>query len=96
MEGANDYTVGVDFEFLEAMGIKIIAYQPWQLGLFHEELKGKFVWYPKAGTLMYEDQPGSNTKVGQSGDFVGTKEYITEKVYEILMAKLNQQYDKSA
>lgn len=94
------YHDGVDFVFLRAMGIKVVFYQPWQLGLFHEELRGKFVWYPKKGTLMFEWEfqgEKRTAKVGNSGDFpAGTRDDekvfgSTEKVYNAIIKKVRSQ-----
>lgn len=86
-----NYTEGVDFKFLEAMGIEVVHHQPWQLGLFHEELEGKFVWYPYKGTLMYQDEKGYINKViGRTGMYLGVND-TTEDVYNIIMKKLTEQ-----
>lgn len=96
------YDQGVDYKFLEAMDIKVIKHQPWQLGLLHPDLKGKFVWYPQKGTLMYQDDEmnGGGTygvKIGETGDFTagGYPEWInedsTENVVKEIMKKVNEQ-----
>lgn len=95
-----DYTGGVDFAFLELHDVKIIKHQPWQLGLFHPDLRGKFVWYPRKGTLMFEwefNGGRQQAKIGQTGDFVAggfemwRDKDATEKVYEQIMKKIQEQ-----
>ena len=86
----SEYDENVDYKFLDAMGITYKLYQPWQLGLFHEEFDGKFMWYPTRGTLMVEyglKFKGYDTqKIGEYHD--------TETVYNMMMkivaAKLKQ------
>ncbi len=78
----NEYTKNVDFEFLSGMGITHVLYQPWQLGLFYPEWEGKFVWYPKNGTLMAEHGEYKNKKIGEYLD--------TEEMY-LAMRKYLQQ-----
>lgn len=86
----------VDYNFLKGMGVKIVMYKPWQIGLFCEELQGKFVWYPKAGTLMYDDREnGTLYKVGKSGQFCagGNDSHLhtpnaTEMVYNEIINKI--------
>lgn len=84
------YTKGVDFEYLKAMGVEITFYQAWQLGLFHKDLKGKFVWYPRKGTLMFESETGSQNKIKQSGDFMGQNDK-TEEVYKEIIRKIDNE-----
>lgn len=95
MNDTKIYDEGVDYKFLEAMGVMVVKHQPWQLGLYKEELQGKFVWYPKKGTLMYqhEDAFGNMTGgiVGYSGDFLGIEKESTENVYNEIMKKINKQ-----
>ena len=85
----NEYTEGVDWEFLKAMGVTWVFHQAWQIGLFHPDLKGKFVWYPSKGTLMYEGEHSSH-KVKNSGDFQGQDD-TTEDVYNEIMNKITEQ-----
>ena len=70
----NDYLANANLEMFTAYGFTTQLYQPWQLGIFSEE-KGKFVWYPRSGTLMKESEYG-NKKLGEFFD--------TEKVCEII------------
>lgn len=99
MQNSSGYHDGVDFKFLKAMGITVKMYQPWQIGLFHEEIKGKFIWYPKKGTLMYEDvASGAIIKIGESGDFPAStpaEESLmgsTERVYEEIIKRTFVKY----
>mgnify|MGYP001160176878 CR=1 FL=1 len=94
-----DYDGKVDYKFLKAMGIDVVKYQPWQLGLFFPDLKGKFLWYPRKGTLMFEDGKHGEAgrefyKVGQRGEFpagyMGDAD-STERVYNEIMKKVNEQ-----
>ena len=51
----------VDYKLLDAYSLAHKWYQPWQLGLWHEDdtrENGKFVWYPEKGTLMAESDNG--------------------------------------
>lgn len=95
----NKYTEGVDFEFLKAMGIEVVEHQPWQLGLFQEELDGKFVWYPKKGTLMYqrEDEDGnwSGYKIHETVTFKGSDPEATENVYNEIIIKVREQQNET-
>lgn len=79
---SNNYEGEMDIAFLEMQDIKVVKYQPWQFGLFHPDLYGKFVWYPKKGTLMYESDE-TIYKVGEFND--------TEIVLEKIMQKINEQ-----
>lgn len=78
----NPYTEHVDFDFLTSMGVTWKFHQPWQLGLFLEEYDGKFVWYPKRGTLMVEPEPHRAKKLGEFVDtedmYIAIKEYLNE------------------
>lgn len=91
----NKYTEGVDFDFLKAMEVEVVEHQPWQLGLFYPDLDGKFVWYPKKGTLMYqrEDENGawSGYKIHESVTFKGEDPEATENVVNEIMIKVKEQ-----
>lgn len=76
----NGYDSNLDYKFFEAMDIKVVQYQPWQFGLFHPDVPGKFVWYPARGSLIYElPDYGGNTKIGEFTD--------SEDVYKEIMKK---------
>lgn len=96
--GDRFYSSKVDFEFLKGNGIRVVFYQPWQLGLFYEELEGKFLWYPSKGTLVFESEDGFFQRIGEKGAFVAggydadeSKEYITEDVYNEIMKVVSEQ-----
>lgn len=89
----NEYDQNVDYKFLEAHEVEVVAYQPWQLGLFYPDLQGKFVWYPKKGTLMFEGGYSRET-IRDKGDFMAGSDGSsdsTERVYNEIMSKVNQQ-----
>lgn len=95
-----DYTGGVDFGFLKAHDVKVVKHQPWQLGLFHPDLKGKFVWYPRKGTLMFEwEFQGERHVSKMDGSFIAggheawRSASATERVYKEIMSKINEQQD---
>lgn len=95
------YDHAVDYDLLAALGVRVVRHQPWQLGLYHEELDGKIVWYPKSGTLMYQnDARNVSHKIGSSGDFVAgghqsEREWVspgvTEAVHRAILAKIDTQ-----
>lgn len=45
-------------KFFADNGVITIMHQPWQMGLFHDHMPGKMVWYPQRGTLMRETEKG--------------------------------------
>lgn len=83
------YDIGVDYVFLGMHEVEVIKHQPWQLGLLHPDLIGKFLWYPNAGTLVFEGERGFE-RIGEKGDFPGRKD-TTEVVYDEIMRKIIQQ-----
>lgn len=98
------YTSGVEWDLLKTFGIKVIMHQPWQIGLMHDELKGKFLWYPKTGTLMFQNvETKKGYRIGYQGDFKaggfpddienGFDPYVTEKVCEEIKRKIKTQQD---
>jgi hypothetical protein len=77
----DEYRGDFDEKFLMGMGIKFVFHQPWQIGLFHEEFTGKFVWYPKKGTLMVEFGEHQISNLGR---------YLeTEEMYNKMMEVIN-------
>lgn len=64
-----------DREIFDIHNIHIIEHQPWQFGLIHKDLLGKFVWYPTKGTLMFEEDP-SLKKGFKMGEFMNADEVI--------------------
>jgi len=73
------YDANLDYEFFKAHDVTVVQHAPWQFGLFHPDLKGKFVWYPERGSLIYET-PGAIIKVGEFTN--------TEDVYNEIMKKI--------
>ena len=65
----------VDYKLLKAYEISYTWHQPWQLGLFHADISGKFVWYPERGTLMREGE-----SVFKIGEFTNTEDVIKELI----------------
>jgi hypothetical protein len=86
----DSYDTGVDYTFLIAHDVEVIQHQPWQLGLLHPDLQGKFLWYPSAGTLVFEGEYGFK-RIGEKGDFPGRSD-CTEKIYDIIMDQITMQY----
>jgi hypothetical protein len=94
---AVQYHKFVDLKLLESFGVDIVFYEPWQIGMFMEGLGGKFLWYPTAGTLVYDNSEigGGFTRLGEKGDYPASamqhkgspkpKDYVTELVYERMM-----------
>lgn len=70
----------VDYPFLDAMGVKLKWYQPWQVGMFVNEFDGKFMWYPERGTLMVET-PMYTKKLGEFTDSEDVYNAIKKIVY---------------
>jgi hypothetical protein len=73
------YDDNLDYEFFKQNDVQVVQHAPWQFGLFHPDLDGKFVWYPERGSLIYE-KPGAIVKVGEFTD--------SEDVYREIMKKI--------
>ena len=73
------YDDNIDYEFFKQMDIRVVQHAPWQFGLFHPDLVGKFVWYPERGSLIYETT-GAIVKVGEFTN--------TEDVWDEIKKKL--------
>lgn len=73
------YDGNLDYGFFESVDVKVVQHAPWQFGLFHPDVEGKFVWYPERGSLIYE-KPGAIVKVGEFTN--------TEDVWEEIKKKL--------
>lgn len=73
------YDDNLDYEFFASVDVTVVQHAPWQFGLFHPEVEGKFVWYPERGSLIYE-KPGAIVKVGEFTN--------TEEVWEEIKKKL--------
>jgi len=60
------YNQNVDYTFFEAMDVKIEeGKDPWIFFLSHEDLKGRFVWYPTTGSLIFEPPRREAYKIGE-------------------------------
>lgn len=68
------YDDNLDYEFFASVDVTVVQHAPWQFGLFHPDVEGKFVWYPERGSLIYE-KPGAIVKVGE---FTNTEEVWNE------------------
>lgn len=73
------YDANLDYEFLKQMGVQIVQHAPWQFGLFHPDMEGKFVWYPERGSLIYE-KPWAIVKVGEFTNSEEVWEEIKKKI----------------
>ncbi len=73
------YDWNLDYDFFEAHGVEVVQYAPWQFGLFHPDIEGKFIWYPARGSLIYEKPEWGIVKVGEFTD--------TEDVYNEMCKK---------
>jgi hypothetical protein len=80
------------------MGLTWVMHEPWQIGIFHEEMEGKVLWYPSGGTLVFEDADGRFSRIGEKGQFLaggwhaneGPK-YVTEDVYNEIQKIVDMQ-----
>lgn len=59
------YDTNLDYEFFTQMDVKVVQHAPWQFGLFHPDIDGKFVWYPERGSLIYERPEWGVCKIGE-------------------------------
>lgn len=69
------YDENIDYVFFASVDVKVVQYAPWQFGLFHPDIEGKFVWYPERGSLIYEKE---NWGVYKVGEFTNTEEVWNE------------------
>lgn len=76
---SKQYDANLDYEFFASVDVKVVQHAPWQFGLFHPDVEGKFVWYPERGSLIYE-KPGAIVKVGEFTN--------TEQVWDEIKKKL--------
>ena len=58
------YDENLDRDFFASVDVSVVQHAPWQFGLFHPDVEGKFVWYPERGSLIYE-KPGAIVKIGE-------------------------------
>jgi len=75
------YDDNLDYEFFAQMDVKVVQHAPWQFGLFHPDLEGKFVWYPERGSLIYERSQWGVVKVGEFTN--------SEAVWDEMKKKIN-------
>ena len=64
----------LDAKLLEAHDITMKVYQPWQIGLFHPDIEGKFLWYPKKKSLIREEEKYKSFKI--VGEYNDTEDII--------------------
>ena len=74
------YDDNLDYDFFKQHGVEVVQHAPWQFGLFHPDLVGKFVWYPERGSLIYEKPEWGIVKVGEFTD--------SEEVYAMMMERI--------
>ncbi len=96
-EKGRSYYSYVDFDKLKALGIRYVMYQPWQFGLFHEDMDGKLLWYPRKGTLMFQNEMLDGTvvthKIGDSGDWIAggyNEEKIHPRIHEEILKEMKK------
>lgn len=81
MTSSKRYDKNIDYEFFRQVNVTVIEHAPWQFGLTHPDLVGKFVWYPERGSLIYEQPQWGVCKVGEYTN--------TEDVWDQIKKKLN-------
>jgi len=59
------YDDNLDYAFFASVDVTVVQHAPWQFGLFHPDLEGKFVWYPERGSLIYEKPEWGVCKIGE-------------------------------
>lgn len=74
------YDDNLDYEFFASVDVKVVQHAPWQFGLFHPDVEGKFVWYPERGSLIYEKPDWGVCKVGEFFDSEDVWEEIKKKL----------------
>jgi hypothetical protein len=74
------YDSNLDYNFFAQMEVQVVQHAPWQFGLFHKDIVGKFVWYPERGSLIYEKPDWGVCKIGEFTD--------SELVWEEMRKKL--------
>jgi hypothetical protein len=62
------YDDNLDYDFFASVDVQVVQYAPWQFGLFHPDIEGKFVWYPERGSLIYEKLDWGLCKIGEFTD----------------------------
>lgn len=76
---SKQYDKNLDYEFFASVDVTVIQHAPWQFGLFHPDVEGKFVWYPERGSLIYE-KPGAVVKIGEFTNSEDVWEEIKKKL----------------
>ena len=74
------YDDNLDYEFFASVDVTVVQHAPWQFGLFHPDLEGKFVWYPERGSLSYEKPDWGVCTVGEFTDSDAVWEEIKKKL----------------
>lgn len=74
------YDANLDYGFFAQHDVTVVQHAPWQFGLYHPDIQGKFVWYPARGSLIYEKPDWGIVKLGEFTD--------TEEVYAEMMKKV--------
>jgi hypothetical protein len=74
------YDNNLDYEFFKQHEVKVVQHAPWQFGLFHPDLDGKFVWYPERGSLIYEKADWGVCKIGEFTNSEDVWEEIKKKL----------------
>lgn len=59
------YDANVDYQFFAEHDVSITELLPWQFRLEHPDVKGRFMWYPEGGSLVYEKPEWGVSKVGE-------------------------------
>lgn len=70
-------TKDADTKLFEQAQCVLIEYAPWQIGIFKDGMMGKFVWYPKKGTLMYQTDPNDHRTAVKFADGANASHVIT-------------------
>lgn len=73
-----EYDKNVDYDFFTQHDVTVEKLMPWQFRLTHPDVKGRFVWYPTSGALVYEKPDWGVVKVGEYD--------YTEEVYNVLIS----------
>lgn len=74
------YDKNINYKFFRQHKVTVTKLMPWQFRLEHEDIPGRFVWYPESGSLMYELPKWGVNKVGEY--------HNTEDVYQQMLQKI--------
>lgn len=83
MTTSKKYDDNIDYTFLAAMDVTVKQILPWQFALSHPDLKGRFMWYPEKGSLIYELPEWGVSKVGEFTDSEDVWGQIQRKINEV-------------